>query len=100
MNAGCCIGKTKALRAFYKECLDIFKSSDKDEYWQSEQYFVRKAFAKNMKKVWFDHDCRIFQVWHKTEVGLPKIDRMTGDIIYQIIDAPSKKEQTEEEQDV
>lgn len=103
LNAGCCIGETKALKEFYKEVLDIFNATKKEEdkYWESEQYFVRKAFAKNMDTVFFDYDCRIFQIWHKTEVGLPDIDKNTGDIIYRIIDVKKRKEdnnsETEEE---
>ena len=95
LNAGCCIGETKALNDFYKEVLDIFKNTNKDEdqYWESEQYFVRKAFANNMDKVWFDYDCKIFQVWHKTELSLPKIDKNTGHITYQIIDTKKDKEE-------
>lgn len=84
LNAGCCIGTTKALKAFYKECLDIFKACpEDDEFYSSEQYHVRKAFANNMDKVWFDYDCRIFQVWHKTEFDLPYLDK-DGNIIYKV----------------
>lgn len=100
LNAGCCIGKTESLKEFYKQCLDIFKKADKnDPYWESEQYFVRKAFAKNMDKVWFDYDCKMFQIWHKTEVGLPQIDRHTGDITYRIIDNKPNKASAEKDDD-
>ena len=99
LNAGCCIGKTEALKEFYKEVLDIFNETPKnDKYWKSEQYFVRKAFANHMDTVFFDYDCKIFQVWHKTEVGPAEIDDKTGDITYRIIDRVEEeiKEETEE----
>lgn len=87
LNAGCCIGETKALKAFYKEVLDIFNETPTDdEFWSSEQYFVRKAFANHMDTVFFDYDCKLFQVWHKTELSLPEINKQTGDIVYYIKD--------------
>lgn len=93
LNAGCCVGETKALQDFYGEILDIFNKTNKDEdpYWESEQYFVRKAFAKHLDTIFFDYDCKIFQVWHKTELSLPIIDSNTGHITYQIIDTKKKE---------
>ena len=97
LNAGCCIGKTEALKKFYEEVLEIFSNTPQDnEYWTSEQYFVRKAFSNHMDTVFFDYDCKIFQVWHKTEVGLPKMDEVNHQIIYKIVDAKPKKENEEE----
>ena len=91
LNAGCCIGKTKALVKFYKEVAEIFDNTpETDENWESEQYFVRKAFANHMDKVWFDNECKLFQVWHKTKLSLPHIDRITGDITYTIVDDEDK----------
>lgn len=88
LNAGCCIGETKTLKSFYKEVLEIFNNTPKDdEYWESEQYFVRKAFANHLDTVFFDYDCRIFQVWHKTSLSAPEINRKNGHITYRIIDA-------------
>ena len=84
LNAGCCIGKTDSLKSFYSECFDLFSSSNKDdENWESEQYFVRQTFKNHMDTVFFDYDCRIFQIWHKTELKLPYISK-DRNIIYQI----------------
>ena len=86
LNAGCCIGKTTALKKFYKECVETFNAADtNDENWESEQYFVRQVFAKHTDKIFFDYECKIFQVWHKTELKLPYINE-NRDIIYQIDD--------------
>lgn len=85
LNAGCCIGKTEALKSFYNEVLEEFKQCDpKDEYYNSEQYHVRKVFAKHMDTVFFDYKCKIFKVWHKSKVSIPLIDNDTHNIIYKI----------------
>lgn len=85
LNAGCCIGNTDALLKFYKEVLKMFKATpEDDEFYSSEQYFVRKVFAKRMKTVFFDYKCKIFQVWHNAELGIPKIDQSTHSIIYKL----------------
>lgn len=63
LNAGCCFGKTKALIKFYKECYEVAKA-DKFQS-NSEQYYIRQVFDKHIDTVFFDYDCRIFQVWHK-----------------------------------
>lgn len=95
LNAGCCIGETKALQEFYADALKIFNETpETDEYWESEQYFVRKAFAEHMDTVWFDYECKLFQVWHKTEVELPVIDNETGNIVYKIDDSVDEDGQT------
>lgn len=61
LNAGCCIGRTKALKKFYKEvAIDCNISSV-----PSEQYHIRKVMNKHQNKVFFDYDCRIFQVFNK-----------------------------------
>ena len=87
LNAGCCIGETKALQDFYNEILEFFNNTPKDDqFWASEQYYVRRVFSNHMDTVFFDYDCKLFQVWHRTEVNLPQIDSKTGNIIYQIND--------------
>jgi len=97
LNAGCCIGETESLRSFYKEALDIFNETPQDNpYWSSEQYFIRKVFANHMDTVFFDYDCKIFQIWHKTKVGLPQINRKNGHITYQIIDDEENNVEKEE----
>ena len=63
LNAGCCIGKTKALLEFYTEVQKVIKA-DKSKN-PSEQYYVRQVFDRHKDTVFFDYDCRIFQVWHK-----------------------------------
>lgn len=101
LNAGCCIGETKELKNFYKEVLKEFNNTPEDnQYWQSEQYFVRKVFANHMDTVFFDYDCKIFQVWHKTEVGLPEIDKNTKNVIYRIVEAINNDNNEETEENV
>lgn len=63
LNAGCCIGKTDALLKFYTEVQKVIKA-DKCKN-PSEQYYVRQVFDKHQDTVFFDYDCRIFQIWHK-----------------------------------
>lgn len=63
LNAGCCIGKTSALLKFYKEVQTLIKADKTGN--PSEQYYVRQAFSKHQDTVFFDYDCRIFQIWHK-----------------------------------
>ena len=65
LNAGICIGKTDALIEFYQECWDIAKYDSKNPYHSSEQYYVRKVFDTHQDTVFFDWDCRFFQIWHK-----------------------------------
>ena len=88
LNAGCCIGETEALKSFYKEVLDLFNTTDKatNKYWKSEQYFVRSVFANHMDTVWFDYESKIFQVWHGIKLGLPEINKKTGEIEYRILE--------------
>lgn len=64
-NAGCCIGKTSALLKFYEEVQRVIKA-DKHRN-PSEQYYVRQVFAKHQDTVFFDYDCKIFQIWHNPE---------------------------------
>lgn len=85
LNAGCCIGKTEALKLFYTEALDIFNAtSPEDKFYSSEQYFIRKTFANHMDTVFFDYECKLFQVWHKAKLSSPKVDLKTHNIIYTI----------------
>lgn len=65
LNAGICIGKTESLIPFYQEALDIAKYDGKNPYHSSEQYYIRKVFDKYQDTVFFDYDCRFFQIWHK-----------------------------------
>ncbi|MDR1755241.1 MAG: hypothetical protein LBR74_10185 [Eubacterium sp.] len=65
LNAGCCFGKTKDLIDFYKYVKEVFESSRETK--KSEQYFIRKAFDKRQEEVFFDYECKIFQVWHSTK---------------------------------
>lgn len=64
-NAGCCIGKTKALLEFYQECQKVIRTDRHKN--PSEQYYVRQVFNKHQDKVFIDYDCKIFQVWHNPE---------------------------------
>lgn len=61
LNAGCCIGKTEALKWFYQEVNDLTKL----ENVPSEQYYVRKAMGLHQDRVFFDYDCRVFQAFNK-----------------------------------
>lgn len=65
LNAGICIGKTESLIPFYQEAWDIAKYDGKNPYHSSEQYYIRKVFDKYQDTVFFDYDCRFFQIWHK-----------------------------------
>lgn len=67
LNAGACIGKTEALKNFYSECVDELNTYRKRVI-DSEQYFVRKVFDKHQDKIFFDWECKIFQVWHKANL--------------------------------
>lgn len=65
LNAGCCIGKRTALIKFYLECYkEIAKDKRKNP---SEQFYVRRVFDRHQDKVFFDYECKIFQIWHKPE---------------------------------
>ena len=66
LNAGCCFGKTADLADFYKYAYESFIKDKRQEY-DSEQYYIRKAFDRRQGDVFFDYDCRIFQCWHKQE---------------------------------
>lgn len=76
-NAGCCIGETESLKAVYKRALEIIEASDlsNEKYAASEQYWLRKVYAEHVDDglMGIDHQCKIFQVWHKVKLGLPEI---------------------------
>jgi hypothetical protein len=70
-NAGACIGKGEAIYKFYKECLEELKNTTYNP-WKSEQYIVRKVWAKHSedpnRKIDFDHGCNIFQTFGSTQL--------------------------------
>lgn len=76
-NAGCCIGETQALKAVYKRALDIIAETDltQEKWAASEQYWLRKVYAEHTEDalMGIDYQCKIFQVWHRVKLGLPKI---------------------------
>lgn len=85
LNAGCCIGKTEALKTFYAEVLELFNNCPKDDpNYTSEQYFVRQAFKNHMDTIFFDHECKLFQVWHKAKLGVYNINIPSNTIYYKI----------------
>lgn len=61
INAGCCIGKTKALKKLYSKAFRLSKGQNVP----SEQYYLRKVIKDHQDKIFFDFDCRIFQVFNK-----------------------------------
>ncbi|MBQ0112301.1 MAG: hypothetical protein KBT03_04140 [Bacteroidales bacterium] len=63
LNAGCCIGETKALLEFYEECQQLVNNDKIGS--NSEQYYIRQVFNNHQDTVFFDYDCKIFQIWHK-----------------------------------
>ena len=65
LNAGICIGKTEPLIEFYQEAWDLAELDGKNPYHQSEQWYIRKIFDKHQDTVFFDYECRFFQIWHK-----------------------------------
>lgn len=65
LNAGCCIGKKEALIKFYEECYRLIRQERRKN--PSEQFYVRQVFDKHKDKVFFDYECKIFQIWHKPE---------------------------------
>ncbi|MDR1755242.1 MAG: hypothetical protein LBR74_10190 [Eubacterium sp.] len=73
-NAGCCFGKTKDLIDFYKYCNEVFENDL--TVTDNEQYYLRRAFDKRQDDVFFDYDCRIFQVWHGVN------ERVEGSNVY------------------
>lgn len=103
LNAGCCIGETEELKKLYTEALELLNNeSTETPHWASEQFYIRRVFANHMDTIFFDYDCKMFQVWHKTEVGLPKMDSKNLQIVYQIVDAPIEhsEESTQEDNDI
>lgn len=65
LNAGCCIGRKDALIKFYQECQRLIKKDKRKN--PSEQFYVRQVFDKHQDTVFFDYECKIFQIWHKPE---------------------------------
>lgn len=86
-NAGCCIGETETLKKIYKEALDLINQTDltQEKHADSEQYWLRKVFANHTDDytIGIDYLCKIFQVWHKVKLSLPKI-KGPGNIYYNI----------------
>lgn len=66
LNAGCCIGKTEMMKDFYNYAQQLMKGGWGE--FDSEQYYIRKAFDSHQDKVFFDYDCRIFQIFHKLTI--------------------------------
>lgn len=73
LNAGVCFGKVDALKDFYAEIQTAIEQSElahdeRTDAWKgsSEQYWVRKIFDAHQDTVFFDHECRLFQVFHAT----------------------------------
>lgn len=57
INAGVCIGKTAALKEFYKELDELIKSTNIP----FEQWHVRKMWDKHQDTVFIDYRCKIFE---------------------------------------
>lgn len=88
-NAGCCIGKTEALKQIYAEALEMVNNPSEDDlkHKASEQYFIRKVYAKHVSDglIGVDYQCKIFQVWHFIKVG--KMSIIDGVPTYQLINS-------------
>ena len=70
-NAGACIGYGKAIRDFYNQCLEEMKNTT-DNIWESEQYIIRKVWAKYSEDkdrvIDFDYNCNMFQTFGSTKL--------------------------------
>jgi hypothetical protein len=62
LNSGCCFGKIDKVKEFYNYIYSLILQ-DKTPV-DCDQYYTRKAFNDFQDTVFFDYDCRIFQMFY------------------------------------